>query len=308
MRQLGTLPGHDEAKRFIDYLRIQGIRTRAEEANDGKWLIWVIREDDFERSQAEYKQFKISPEDGRYRGHEASAEKLRAESRLRALQSKKNFNVVRGTSRPREKLSVQARRIPVTFGLIAICIVVGVSTGLGSNAQQQKQDPLMFVSRQHYNDNAWDPSDPNDAMVDVRAGQLWRVFTPAIVHLSYLHLLFNMFWVHRLGGQIETRKGKVKFIAMVLALAVFSNLVQVFISRHPFFGGMSGVVYGLFGYIWIKSRFDPRDRFQIDQVTVNFMLIWFVICFLPTINVANGGHGGGLALGIVMGFISAKLT
>ena len=94
---------------------------------------------------------------------------------------------------------------------------------------------------------------------------------------------------------------------MLLALAVFSNLVQVFVSRHPFFGGMSGVVYGLFGYIWIKSRFDPRDRFHISQQNVNLMLIWFAICFTPLLgNVANGGHAGGLVLGAVMGFISAK--
>ena len=45
---------------------------------------------------------------------------------------------------------------------------------------------------------------------------------------------------------------------LVLVIAALSNLGQYFVSG-PNFCGISGVVYGLFGYIWMKGRFDPAS-------------------------------------------------
>ena len=46
----------------------------------------------------------------------------------------------------------------------------------------------------------------------------------------------------------------------------------------PEFGGMSGVVYGLFGYVWIKSMFCRNRDFTCPQVTVIIMIIWLFLC------------------------------
>ena len=82
---------------------------------------------------------------------------------------------------------------------------------------------------------------------------------------------------------------------MVLAIAVVSNLCQ-YLYDGPLFGGMSGVAYGLFGYIWIKSRVEPSSGFYMHQTTVMVMLVWFVLCFTPVLGgVANGAHAAGLA-------------
>lgn len=302
MRQLGTLPTQEQTRKFVDYLLTEGIATRAEQDGD-VWLIWVVQEDDFEKSKADFDIFLESPDDERFQGKSEKAEEIRAKKRARVLQARKNLKVVRAGSR--EKLLDKAKRIPVTFGLTVICIVVAFWTFLGSNVQ--RTDPLMFVSHRHEMQDGWRFDHPSDAMVDVKSGQYWRLLTPVIVHLGPLHLIFNMMWLHQLGGQVETRKGWLKYVLMMLALAIFSNLVQVYISKYPFFGGMSGVVYGLFGYVWIKSRFDPSAGFYIDPGTVRLMLIWFVICFLPILNVANGGHAGGLILGALMGYLSSTM-
>jgi GlpG protein len=71
---------------------------------------------------------------------------------------------------------------------------------------------------------------------------------------------------------------------------------------------MSGVVYGLFGYIWMKSRFEPLANMSISPNTVTIMLVWLVACWvgviekLAGINVANWAHGAGLVAGMVIGF------
>jgi GlpG protein len=65
---------------------------------------------------------------------------------------------------------------------------------------------------------------------------------------------------------------------------------------------MSGVLYGLFGYAWMKSRFEPQLGVTLTPGTVVFLLGWFVLCLTPAIpNIANAAHAAGLVLGILVG-------
>ena len=89
---------------------------------------------------------------------------------------------------------------------------------------------------------------------------------------------------------------------MVLAIAVASNLVQYWASG-PAFGGMSGVVYGLFGYLWMKSRFDPWSGMHMDQQTVVILIAWFFLCMTGWVGpIANWAHGVGLVVGMAIGY------
>ena len=82
---------------------------------------------------------------------------------------------------------------------------------------------------------------------EVRHGEIWRLFTPILMHGDFLHIFFNMLWLRDLGSMIEGRQGTWLFALQVLVFALISNMVQYILSG-PSFLGMSGVVYGLFGY------------------------------------------------------------
>jgi GlpG protein len=126
------------------------------------------------------------------------------------------------------------------------------------------------------------------------------MFTPMFLHFSPLHLLFNMMWLRDLGGVIEVRRGRWKYLALVLLIAGISNAAQGIVSG-PYFGGMSGVVYGLFGYIWVKTKVDPQLGFRLNPQIVLIMMVWLVLCavgFIP--NVANAAHIVGLIVGMVL--------
>ncbi|MEM7317195.1 MAG: rhomboid family intramembrane serine protease, partial [Planctomycetota bacterium] len=248
MRQLGTLADGKQARRFVDYMLTEGMTTRTEQDDDGSWLIWIVQEDHLERARSELRAFSENPTNRKYGDRSADANAIRAEKRDRLLTAKKNHHEVRSSWG--RGAGVSAQQIPATMGLIVVCVIVALFTQLGGN--RAATDPLMFVSRRHLQDAAFEINNPQHATVDVRAGQVWRIVTPAFVHLGVLHIVFNMMWIHMLAGQIEQRKGRVKLLLMVFALAAFSNLFQVFVTRYPFFGGMSGVVYGLFGYVWMK--------------------------------------------------------
>jgi GlpG protein len=143
--------------------------------------------------------------------------------------------------------------------------------------------------------------------VDIRQGEVWRLVTPIFVHLKvsdfkWLHLIFNACWTFVLGAQIEDRKGTAFFGLLVLVIAVVSNTAQAAIDT-PWFGGMSGVVYGLFGYAWMKTLYDPGAGMYVSRGTIIFFMAWFLLCLAGVIgNVANTAHAAGLAVGVAIGY------
>jgi GlpG protein len=93
----------------------------------------------------------------------------------------------------------------------------------------------------------------------------------------------------------------------VVVIAVTSNLAQYVVSG-PAFGGMSGVVYGLLGYVWIRGRFDPRCGMVLHPTTVMMMMIWLGLGFTGAIpRMANTVHASGLIVGMLWGFLHANL-
>ena len=99
-------------------------------------------------------------------------------------------------------------------------------------------------------------------LASLAKGELWRTVTPIFIHLDWLHIAFNMIMFFQFGALIESLKGTVRLGGLILAIAVISNVAQAVgpdaWGGTPAFGGMSGVVYGLFGYVWIKSTFCPE--------------------------------------------------
>ncbi len=151
-------------------------------------------------------------------------------------------------------------------------------------------------------------------------GQIWRLISPVFLHFIIaglpIHILFNMMWLWDLGGSIEKAKGWQYLIALVIIIGVGSNLAQYFyyvfsvgelMASRYLFGGMSGVVYGLLGFIFVRRRFDPFFPLRLNDAIMKFMLIWLVLGFVGIIgNVANIAHLSGLVIGALIGFVTAK--
>lgn len=76
------------------------------------------------------------------------------------------------------------------------------------------------------------------------------------------------------------------------------------------FGGMSGVVYALVGFIWIRHKIAPHPLFAVAPGIIGFMLFWLVFCMTGIVDVfidgsvANAAHLGGLISGMLLGAAS----
>jgi GlpG protein len=305
MRQIGRIATQELTDRFVDYLLTIGVHASGEE-DSGEWIIWATEEDKLDLARQTLLHFNAAPDDPRYADQAQRAAEIREAERNKSEVAEQNTR--RGRELWGPGFNKTARRAPITVTLIALSVAISLFTSFGDN--ESAADLFGFVKHEHLGQideegRKWDYSRPVDALIDIRAGEVWRLVTPIFIHLGVIHLLFNMMWLYQLGGQIESIKGRAFYIVLILVLAVFSCLVQALIERYPFFGGMSGVVYGVFGYIWMRTKYWPSDGFMLNRNTVAIMMIWFVICFAGT-NVANGGHAGGLLMGVAIGYFLKK--
>ncbi len=136
---------------------------------------------------------------------------------------------------------------------------------------------------------------------DIKAFEFWRLLTPIFLHFGFLHIFFNGMWIKDLGSLFENQKGSKHFLLFVLAVSISSNLLQYF-AFGPRFGGLSGLVYGLLGYLWIFGRFHEDAEFRLPKRDVYLMIGWYFLCLFGAIgNIANIAHGVGLAVGMIWG-------
>ena len=135
-----------------------------------------------------------------------------------------------------------------------------------------------------------------------------RLIGPAFFHFSLLHIAFNTMWWWQLGGSIEKSLGKMTLINLFLVSAIASNLGQ-FIVSGPYFGGLSGVVYALVGFVWWMGWLAPEKGLSLSKPIIGFLLLWLVLGFadvLP-VNVANTAHLLGLVSGCLMALVKVKV-
>jgi GlpG protein len=297
MRLIGQLQDETGARRFGDFLYAQGIDSQVDRGENGRWEVWVRDEKQVEEASALLAHFVESPDDPSFANAAQEGARQRQRDEEQAI--------------PKRARVVNARTMfyqpPVghgvlTIALIAVSVLISLYTNLGENDNR-----LQPFSVTQYRVGA-DRVEWQAGLPEIRRGQIWRIFTPMFIHFGIMHLFFNMLWLHDLGSMIEARKGTWALLALVLVIAATSNVAQYVVSG-PAFGGMSGVVYGLLGYVWMQGRYNPAAGLGLHPQTVAMMIVWFFLCLFGVIpGVANTVHAVGAGIGIAWGFLAAYLA
>jgi rhomboid protease GluP len=132
------------------------------------------------------------------------------------------------------------------------------------------------------------------------AGQLWRLFTPALLHGSIMHIGFNMYALVVIGSGLERFFGHGRYLLLYLAGAFAGNVLSFLISPNPSLGA-STAIFGLLGAQAVflyrhRELFGSQARSALQNVVV-IAGINFVIGLQPGID--NWGHLGGLLGGLI---------
>ena len=332
MRLIGELNDGQQARLFSAFLLVKGIESQIDFVDNAKAEVWVKDEDRFQEAFEELDKFVANPADAKYANAVQEAKTIsRAEEKKRLQIQKKIVHV--GAGLP--------KRRPLTIILIAACVLVGLATGFGESVgpggrvdfDHPIYRALQFVSVgpprseqlaelaavRSYDDLAI-------RLVNIRRGEVWRLFTTIFIHYGIIHLLFNMIWFFQFGTVIEHRYGTWKFALLVLVSAGISSFMQCTVpsaigGSAPGFttnnvlitasGGMSGVVYALFGFIWMKSTYDRSFTYRLSQSTIIILVVWLFFCMLPPemrasigfgSSVGKWAHGVGLLVGMAIGY------
>ena len=296
MRLIGYIEGTNHARTFGDYLYAQGVDNQIERAQGERYEVWIVSEDKVEVGKNHLIAYQSNPTDPAY----AEAAEKAQEKRLKAAMEQEAYaKKVKGRDAiaPRGKGLSTGR---LTLVLMVICGIVFLFQQLGYHRAVFQQ---LSISN-------WTPGGGSFGLVEVRNGQVWRLITPIFMHGDILHIFFNLMWLRMLGTVIEYRQGWKWLLVIVLVTASISNIAQYYVSG-PLFLGISGVVFGLLGYVWIKGKFDPFSGMSLPPGVVFMMLLWLglgVSGFLEKglgVGIANTAHIGGLAAGCIMGYLNA---
>jgi GlpG protein len=305
MRQIGTIPDETDAHRLADHLLTLGITTRLDPTPNG-WALWIRREDQVAKAREELDAFRQNPGDPRY-DRAATAAKA-----IRKQEARNDREHARQTRDVRHLWSRDFRNCPVTFALILGCVVVALWSNFGQRSDRIR--PLLIATYELYPVSVLPPEGPPEGTVrgevwirsnllrDLKRGEIWRLVTPVFIHFGAIHLGFNMLWLFDLGTMIELRQSRRRLIELVLLIAVLSNLAQYYWDGSPRFGGMSGVVFGLFGYIWMKGLYEPKLGLALHPNTVLIMVMYLAFTLMGGLSfIAHAAHLGGLVVGILAG-------
>jgi rhomboid protease GluP len=139
----------------------------------------------------------------------------------------------------------------------------------------------------------------------IRAGELWRFFTPMLLHGSILHIGFNMYALYIFGIGLERRYGHGRFLLLYI-LGGFAGAVFSFLFSSANSIGASGAIFGLIGaegifLIQNRGLFGSRMRGALNNV-IFVVAINLFLGLQPGID--NWGHVGGLMGGLIFAWFA----
>lgn len=137
-------------------------------------------------------------------------------------------------------------------------------------------------------------------------GAYWAYITSCFIHSDLIHLVFNVYWLFTLGKYLEPEIGLRKIVLLFICLAVISSGFEFWLSEETGVG-MSGVLYGLFGFMWVARSRYPIFRQIVTLSLAKLFIGWLVLCYVLTYlkiwDVGNMAHLSGLISGLLIGVI-----
>ncbi len=277
MRLLAEYSTQKEAQALLDFMEVKGVEVDLRSGK--KHAIWVLDDDSLPRAQTLMAGFVPSEK------HAMAAGKIRSARKAKTKPAAKP----KTQARPTEEMAIG----PLTVAMIAASALVAFATKLGQGDIELISKVLVVPV-----------TDVGGNMIsflpDLQWNQPWRLLTPMFLHFGIMHIVFNMMWLFRFGNQIEARHGSLVLLLIAVVAQIGGSIAQFHISG-PMFGGMSGVVYAVFGFVWMQSKYGTRG-YALEQSTAVWLMGWLLLCATGMVgSVANAAHAVGLAAGLLAG-------
>ncbi|USD65395.1 rhomboid family intramembrane serine protease GlpG [Vibrio sp. SCSIO 43136] len=274
MQRLFVLDNPRLGQAFIDYMASRQIELNMMPEGGGQFALWLMDDQYLVEAQAELKHFLANPQAAKYQ----AASWDMAETRT------SNFHY----QTPSLLKMVKAKAGPLTLLIMVVAMAVFGLQQFGFGRE-------VFTAL-HF------PAYAEQKL------ELWRWVSHAVLHFSVTHIVFNLLWWWQFGGDIEQKLGSGKLLQLFLLSGAVSGAGQFWFEGANF-GGLSGVVYALLGYIWMLTWRAPEKGVIVAKPIVGFMLVWLVLGYAQSfMAIANTAHLLGLLSGIALGLWDTNST
>jgi membrane associated rhomboid family serine protease len=170
----------------------------------------------------------------------------------------------------------------VTYSIIALCVVIFIAELVTGSTRGVVFQDLVYYG-------------------PLTATEPWRIVTSLFLHLSVLHILFNMYSVFVFGPMLERMLGRARFAALFLLSGIGGSVAVLLIAPATPVAGASGAIFGLLGAYFVIQRHLGGNNVQLLIVIGLNLVISFII---P--NIAWQAHIGGLIVGALIGLIFVR--
>ncbi len=133
-------------------------------------------------------------------------------------------------------------------------------------------------------------------------GWWWQLFTAMFVHVSILHIAFNMYFLIVMGSQLEHVIGPKRLTIVYLVSGLFGNILTLlFLPLNTVSAGASGALFGIAGTLIVMMGVIGGN---MQAALINAFFLFIINSILPGVNAY--AHLGGLLVGIAIGYYYGK--
>lgn len=301
MRKIGQLEDEDRSELFSAYLFVHGIDARTEAVEPAPpghpfWQIWVLDEDRVDEAKALFSRFLSMPDAEEFQKSAAAA----AAERLRRSREEADAEPTAARAAWLSRMTAATAggdaQVWPFGGVCGIVLVLSAAVYLlyAFGGPLRSWLPLLTFN-----------------LEALRHGQVWRLFTPVLVHADLWAILFDLLWWMDLGRPLEARIGSRDFAIFFLGLAVvttFAHWIAMPLAGGGAAVGLLGTVYGLFGYIWLRNRRDPSFGYPLPPITGALLLAFLALGAFGMMDPGTTASViSGLVLGALWGFLHSRL-
>lgn len=201
----------------------------------------------------------------------------------------------------------RVRAAPATAVLALVCIVAFLGPlGVCVGGSEQPGDVLR--------ESVWSMGACRDAMLQAGAlelariwvdGEWWRLATTGLLHGSWIHLILNIWSLFVVAEWAERAWGWPRFLVLFGLSSLGGCLASLAWAEAPMVVGASAGILGIAGALLVGRLWGrPKIRTVLEPISVRMLggclaVLIGIGFFVPLI--AQAGHVGGLAGGVVLG-------
>ncbi len=139
-------------------------------------------------------------------------------------------------------------------------------------------------------------------------GEVWRFFTPLLLHGSVLHVAFNMYALYNIGRGLERFYGHGRFLVLYVLGGFAGNVFSFLLTSAPSLGSSTAI----FGLLGAEAIFLYQNRHIFGRTAQRALLNILTIAGINLLigmnpGIDNWGHVGGLLGGTLFAWLAGPM-